>query len=357
MNVETLHVQLDRLKEITGRELSVDTGELLEDHHHEWENESTVGMKVGSILGAFVATVCFVAFVFLTGLYESMTAIGVMGLLLLLVGWLLNRRSNVITNVTTGAFSVSLSLCGAVMFLISFVEVVNSETGMALIAGLLALVILALFENKIITFLATIGAAGSLLFLVHDGFYTNGAHAYVALMALLLFAWVNREATLLNSSGYVSRRYDSIRTGLMVALLMGAYYLSDFRWWGNPARSPNWYASLALIPLVGYVGWGLLQRFVVDPAEKGLYAAGILALLLPTFFAPALSAALLLLLLSWKVGYQTGTALAVIALIYFVSRYYYDLNLTLLTKSIVMMVSGIFFLIAFVLLRKKLSPQ
>ena len=56
-------------------------------------------------------------------------------------------------------------------------------------------------------------------------------------------------------------------------------------------------------------------------------------------------------------GFFLATVLAIIALIYFVSRYYYDLNLTLLTKSIVMMVSGVLFLIAFALLRKKLNPR
>lgn len=356
MTDTTIHGQLDRLKSLSSRDLSVNKDDLLEEYHRERESEGTIGTKVLAILGAFVATLCFIAFVFLSGLYESLVAIGVMGFLLLFVSWLLNQNENKVGFIG-GAFAVPLSFCGSIMFLIGFVDAVNSETGMAMLAFLLGMTILALFENKIITFLATIGAAGSLLFLAHDGFYTDGAHLYVALMALLLFAWVNWEATLITSSAYVSRRYDGIRAGLIMALLMGAYYLSDFRWWSEPERSPNWYASVVLIPLVGYIGWDLLLRFVSSPAERGLYAAGILTLLLPTFFAPALSATLLVLLLSWKVGYRTGTALAVIALIYFVSRYYYDLNLTLLTKSIVMMASGSLFLIAYLLLRKKLSPQ
>jgi len=355
MTNEKLHVQLDRLREVTGGELSYDKGSLLEDYHEERDNEGTLGMKVLAILGAFLATGCFLAFIFVSGVYDSLTAIGITGAVFLGGGWALCHRST--KGVMASAFGVSLTVVGFVLFLIGFVDVVNSETGMGVLTMLLALVMLALHDNKILVFLAVIAAAGSTLFLLHDGFYTDGAHVYVILFALLLTAWLQKEASLIKSSKFINIRYDGIRAGLALVLLMGAYYLSDFRWWESAERAPNWYASVVLIPLAGYVGWGLLQRFVTDPAEKALYAAGILALLLPTFFAPALSAALLLLLLSWKVGYHTGTALAVVALIYFVSRYYYDLNLTLLTKSIVMMVSGTLFLIAFVLLRKKLSPQ
>jgi len=85
------------------------------------------------------------------------------------------------------------------MLLISFVDIIESETGMAMLALLLSFMVLAFFKNKVITFLATIAAAGSSLFLAHDGFYTDGAHIYVALCSLLLFAWVNWEATLITS--------------------------------------------------------------------------------------------------------------------------------------------------------------
>jgi|GEM_PF-2926156 len=55
-----------------------------------------------------------------------------------------------------------------------------------------------------------------------------------------------------------------------------------------------------------------------------------------------------------KLSHRTGTALAVVALLYFITRHYYDLNLTLLTKSLVMMISGVLFLTAYLILRKKL---
>lgn len=183
-----------------------------------------------------------------------------------------------------------------------------------MLAGLVLLVM----ENSIVTFLATVTMGGCLLFLAHDGFDQFGAHLYVGFTAILLFGWVQYEAQLLTSSALVSRRYDGIRTGLLLALLIGAGYLSDFRFWMDLPRLPNWYASVALVPLTLWLAYGLLERFGVAAAERWLYLAGLFALLLPTVFAPALSATLLCLLLAWKAGYRTGTALAVLALIYWV---------------------------------------
>ncbi|TXF89705.1 DUF4401 domain-containing protein [Neolewinella aurantiaca] len=373
MTEKKLLEELDQLERELGRPLQIDQPALLHEFHDDQEHEGTLGMKVLSIVSAFIATGFFIGFTFLIGL-NSTLAFAVMGTIMLGAGCVFCRRD--LLGILGEAFGVALMVCGFPLFLAGMSDVTNTETGMALAALALAVLILVITENKIITFLATVTMGGCMLFLAHDDYGRFGAHLYVGFFAIALTLWVQSEALLLKSSGLLARRYDGVRTGLILALLIGAGYLSDFRFWMDLPRLPNWYASVALVPLLFWLVYDLLKRFnhsqgrvgtempatakatgpVLSPLQR-LYLAGLLALLIPTIFAPALSATLLCLLLAWKAGYRTGTALAVIALIYFISRYYYDMNLSLLTKSIILSTSGGLFLAAWALLRKKISSH
>lgn len=327
---------------------------MLKDFHEDQEHEGTLAMKVLSIVGAFLATGFFVGFLFMLGI-DSQVFIGLLGGLMLVGGYVFCRRD--FLGVMGEAFGVALVVCGFPLLLVGVAEAINDESGMAFFAFFLAGAVLLLMENSIVTFLATVAMGGCLLFLMHDGFDRFGGHLYVGFVAIFLTGWVHFEAWVLKSSDLVCRRYDGIRIGLIVALLIGAGYLSDFRFWNELPRLPNWYASVVLVPLTLWLVYQLLEQFAVADTKRWLYLTGLSVLLLPTIFAPALSATLLCLLLAWRAGYKTGTGLAVIALIYFISRYYYDLNLSLLTKSIILTASGSLFLIARALLRNKISPD
>ncbi|MFK8162644.1 MAG: DUF4401 domain-containing protein [Lewinella sp.] len=355
MREQQLADDLELLKSGVNRPLQVDEAAILAEFRHDLEHEGSLGMKVLSILGAFLGTIFFLGFILVTDVYNSSAGLALTGLVLLVGSYVLSRPKN--ASLIADAFSVSLATCGYILLLIGLEDSLNSERVLALIGACIAGIILAVNDNRIVTFLATTTAAGCLLFLASDAWESDGAHLFVGLTALLITVWFLLEGTLLKASDLIARRYDGIRIGLIFALLMGAYHLSDFRWWMELPREANWYVSVVLIPLTGLVVWQVLNQFVKVPATKVVYLFGALTLLLPTVFAPAICAALLILILSWRSGYRTGAVIAVIALIYFVSRYYYDLNLTLLAKSIILSVSGILFLVAYRVLYQKISPS
>ena len=74
--------------------------------------------------------------------------------------------------------------------------------------------------------------------------------------------------------------------------------------------------------------------------QIGIYILCII-ICLPTVFAPYLSGSLLLILICFHYGYRAECAAALLLFIYAVSKYYYDLNLSLLTKSITLFFIGI----------------
>lgn len=85
-----------------------------------------------------------------------------------------------------------------------------------------------------------------------------------------------------------------------------------------------------------------MQVMKVDnPVNQiGIYVLCII-ICLPTVFAPYLSGSLLLILICFHYGYKAECAAALLLFIYAVSKYYYDLNLSLLTKSITLFFIGI----------------
>jgi len=119
-----------------------------------------------------------------------------------------------------------------------------------------------------------------------------------------------------------------------------------------------WASSIITIPLTIYL-ISIIAKIIGITKAKSLYLIYSVSILflIPTAISPAISGALLILLLSFLVNYKSGLVIGVISFIYFISQYYYDLNFTLLTKSIILFVSGIVFLLFYVFTHKKLGQN
>ena len=115
--------------------------------------------------------------------------------------------------------------------------------------------------------------------------------------------------------------------------------------YGIPA--PYWLLSIFI-----WIGILLIiQRImpvmeVTNPVSQIGICILCILICLPTMFAPYLSGSLLLILICFHYGYKAECAAALLLFIYAVSKYYYDLNLSLLVKSITLFFTGIIFMIA-----------
>jgi hypothetical protein len=102
-------------------------------------------------------------------------------------------------------------------------------------------------------------------------------------------------------------------------------------------------------------GWTVCYGWRRMPdARARLLAAGavlpvaVVALLLPT----GASAALVLLALAYTLGSRTLAVIGALAAVYFIWRFYWDLQETLLTKSVILMSAGAVLLICYGLLMR-----
>ena len=94
---------------------------------------------------------------------------------------------------------------------------------------------------------------------------------------------------------------------------------------------------------------GRLQ--IVSTWHIPIYVA-VIVLLSPTIFTPGVSFSLLIILLGFRAGNTWLTALAMLALLVFINAFYYNLNLSLLFKSITLMIAGALFIALFFIIKK-----
>ena len=117
-----------------------------------------------------------------------------------------------------------------------------------------------------------------------------------------------------------------------------------------------WMAELLTVAVVVYVVWQLLQRYRHGSGERitrWVLATALLIALL-SLEAPGLASALVILLLGFAMSNRVLLGLGIAALLFFVSSYYYLLDITLLAKAGHLLLIGLVLLVLRVLGRRYL---
>jgi len=346
MTNNDLQTELNRLLPAAeGRE------EILRDYLEEQSKDGSAAIRALNLAGGLIATITLIGFLALGGLFDSRASVLVVGLLLSGGAFALNRSS---AGLLAEAFTVALSVTGGIMLLVAFGYDFYSERMTCLAGFALSVIFLVVIDNKIVAFLATFAAGISLLIWAILADWQFLTHLFLGLHAVMLTLVFLGESRLLTLTSGLTRRYPFIRDGLAMSFLMAAIYHGRQYWWSEEVMVQQYVASCIIIPLVLFVAYRQLSKFSIGGGSKWAYLAGLALLLSPTIFAPAIAAAMLLLLLAFSAGTRSLTAIAAAAMIYAIGQYYYDLHLTLFTKSVVLMVSGALLLAAYGFLHPKL---
>ncbi|MDC9721520.1 MAG: DUF4401 domain-containing protein [Urechidicola sp.] len=342
---------LEQLKNNSKNDFSFDKEAILEEYAHKKDNQSSLVIKVLSIFGGFLGTLFFTGFIFTLGVYDSEIGILILGLLLIISSIWMNKEYD---KLILDTFSISMYAIGFVMLGIAFNRFDFDENIISLLFILIAATTLFITQNYIISFISVLVINGGLLTLINLNDIYNTAHIYIAFNTFLLLYWMLNEAKIITMGKKVSKLYNPVRIGLMVSLLFGFIIL------GNKHIVPElqdyrWISSIIQMIAVIYLVNKILDVLNVDSLNQRVYAFSLSILILAsTVFSPAVTGAIMILLLSYLVNYKTGFALGIVYLAYFISQFYYDLSFTLLTKSIILFSSGIVFLLFYLITRKKL---
>jgi len=269
-----------------------------------------LGIKALSVVGGFLSSLFFIGFAAMILLNWS-GALLVAGLLMIVGTVLIDRVSK---SVIMDTISISAYLSANIMVGMAVYQLTKSDNSISFALLAISLIIPFLTSSYMLNFLSVLMIHGCLFALLN----LNGGKELIHLFLLLPAAGFTLlslyEPRLLTQHASLNIRFNPWRTGLLFSLIASLCYSATILFGGH---NQNWVQILAL-PI-----WG----------------------------------ALLIIFVSFHTGHKTGLVAGILLLIYAVGQYYYNLHFTLLVKSYMMCGTGILFLIAWFVFKKKLKQE
>ncbi|RXP53798.1 DUF4401 domain-containing protein [Lutibacter sp. HS1-25] len=347
---EQILATLKSVQDFEGKEFQCNEQAILLEYQKREQNKTSLAIKILSLFGGFFATQSFLGFLSLMGLFDSPTALVAVGIAFVIAAISINKKFDkiIFDTISISAYVTGLVLLGIGLH---FFNATNSVIALAIFV--VAFITLVLNQTYILSFVAVITACGSILSLIILNKVYELFQMYTVLIAAMLTYVILNEGKIITINNKFSKLYNPIRIGLIFSLLFGLAFLGN-----RTILDLNigfiWLSSVMLMLLVIYLVSQIVKILEVTDKKNQITIYLLTVLVLSsTIFAPSILGAILIVLLCFLVNYKTGLVIGIIALIYFISQYYYDLNFSLLTKSIILIVSGILFLVFYAFIHKK----
>ena len=355
MNKDKKHIALlNQIAATEGEGFQYDDERIQSEYDNQGGNSPKLAITVLTILGGILATILFTAFILILGFYKSGSSLLVLGLVFISAAIWINI---ILDSLILNTFSISSFIIGYVLIGAGLMEMGNYDNGIALTFMTVSLISLFLTQNQLISMVAIIMGIGSTLSLIVINDLFPLWHVFPIVLGVWVYLHYTLEVNILHKRGRYAKLYNPLRIGLILSFLF-ALELSGDDWFAKYAATYDWISSPIIIALVLLVGYKIIQLLEIRSKTKSIIILiGAALVLSTTAFAPGIAGSLLVLLLSFKTGHKTGFAVGLIAFIYFISRFYYDMDISLLYKSMLMITSGILFLIFFYFTHKKIGDN
>ncbi len=352
-NKEEIKGLMDYFQNSEDKSLQFDEEAIISSYQKD-NKKQTLTIKILSIIGGLLASIAFLVFIFISGFYESKIGMIILGSFLISGSVLINHKQN---NISIDTFSVSAYIIGFVLIGIGCDQFKIEANSIIIGFIFVALGVLCFAHNYILTFVSVLIINGSILSLIFINEKFNLFHIYVSILTLLMTFYFLKEATIITKLKIKSLLYNPVRIGLVFSFLSGLIFLSR-KSYMSLTLDYNWLSSIVIITAIIFIISKLLAVLNITDIKHiiSVYVLTILSLL-PTALSPAIAGSILIILLCFWVNHKTGFVLGIISFIYFLSRYYYDLNLTLLTKSILLMLTGVLFITLYLFINKKTTSN
>lgn len=314
----------------------------------------SLSIKILSVFGGILASLAFLGFLFIVGLYNSDIGLLVFGGIFIAGSIWINKEYD---KIIIDTVSVSSFIIGFILIGIGFGQFKIDKNGISIIFIIIAFSALGIVQNYILSFVSVLIINGSILTLIISNKGYDFIHIYVSVLALTMTYFFLKEATIITTHKVLSKLYNPVRIGLVFSFLSGLVFLGIK---GILPVSPDYIclSSIVIISVIVYLVSKLFDVLNITETQHkvSIYIFTVIALL-PTALSPAISGAILIILLSFWVNYKTGFVLGILSFLYFIAQYYYDLSFTLLTKSILLFSTGILFIALYLFTYKKLTAN
>ena len=349
-NKENIQEILDYLQTTEDESLNFDN-EAIVTAYQKNNGMQSLAIKILSVFGGILASFAFLGFLLIAGLYNSKIGLLIVGIIFISSAIYTSKIYD--KKIILDTIIISFFIIGFLLLGFAFVSMDMNKNIICVLFIIIAFLSIVIAQNYILSFISTLIISGSTLSLILLNDSYDLIHIYIAIFVAIITYFFLKEAKIITTNNTLSRLYNSIRAGLSFSFLAGLAFVGK-KGLLPIANDYTWLSSIVTISAIIYLLHNLFNILDINKTQHkiGIYIFAVFTLL-PTAFSPAISGAILLILLSFYVNYKTGLVLGIIAFIYFISQYYYDLNLTLLTKSILLFSSGVLFIVLYLFTYKK----
>ena len=344
---------IEEIKRSEGEAFTSDLKKIENEYLAQQTENSGLAIKILSIFGGILSVIAFIVALFIAGLYDSEIGLIITGILLIAASLWINIK-NTILFVDTICISAYLTGLFLIAFGLDNLDV--DENTITIIFQLLAVITVFITFRYLLTFISVLVINAGFLFLIINTRSYQMIHFYNAVILIAVTFLILKEARILSDFKLFSKIYNSVRTALIISLISGLFFEGKkgiFYFYFN-----HWVLSLVTIPLSLFIVSKIIKILNINSLKYKIviYVLCIL-ILIATIPSPAITSSLLIILLGFMVNYKTGMTIGILSFIYFIAQYYYDLQYTLLTKSVLMFVSGLVFLLFYYIIHKILDQN
>lgn len=363
---QQIHQLANRLKQRNGEDLVVDEPAMLTELQHEKNQYNNLVIKIITAIGSVLTCLFFLAFLFAAGLWKNESAVMVFGCFLVITGIVMAIR-NVPFFLTS--LAVTLIIAGHILIAIGYMSEFRQPSGLYLLFILIA-VALTLFTNRgILHFLSMSLTINSIFLLIREVSPLYANWSVLLLLCSLLF-FTMKEVSLINTYSWLRERYRPFQAALFASYLLAHFIpellirthsyslmghadmelVTNSSYWQQMLLQPYpWANSIGILIVANYI----LRKLKAEQNIHLLINVALIAILILCWKASLLTGMLFLLLLSIHFGYTVSAWVSLVAFAYSIIVFYYDLNINLLSKSIILMSSGALMMLCWYFFSKK----
>ncbi len=316
---------------------------------------SNLAVKILSVIGGLLGSLFFLGFLMLFGFQDTPFVALVMGVILVVVAVGIDRNE---TSVLFDTISIANFLIGGFLIGFGLVEELNgSENLLILIAMVVALISFFFAKGFMLRLTCVLIFNGSWLALILENSINSAFHLQIIFLLASFIYLSFFEGKLISKNVFWNLIYQPLHAGFLLSFSFALILLAN-SWKMEVYFFNGWISSIAIFLANLFVVFKILEGLKLSDKKDRIWIYGLsVFVFLPTFLMPSIGGAILVLLTSYHIGHRAGTALGMVGLVYFGMQFYYDLNLTLLIKSIILMISGVVFLSAYYFYHKTFTKR
>ena len=196
------------LKSSANRTPAIDEEKILGEYRDSNTGKSGIAIKALSVFGGIAASLFFLAFLFLAGLYASESAMLIFGVIFIAAAIIVNNRFD---NLLIDTASISFFLAGFFLLGLGLGSIQLNENVICLVFVAVALLTLIIIQNYIFSFISLLIINGSLFALIIFSGSNNMIHLLLIMQVIAIVYLFLHESAFISAGLKISKLYQPIR--------------------------------------------------------------------------------------------------------------------------------------------------